>query len=243
MIRGLLPAVAGVLALIGLSGCASGPLALPRDAEARRTETERRLIELERQAVKARIEQERLERRVAELEALSRPSRPAAPPAAAPAARPPVVEAPVAAPLSVAAWVEEDDLADDPPPGAPAGTPQAVYEAALALHDGGRAGEAESAFRAFLAAHPSSDLADNAWFWIGESRLSRQDPLGAAEAYRQAIERYPQGNKVPDALLKLGHALDLAGDAGAARAVWQELVQRFPTTAAAESARGRLGRR
>jgi len=71
----------------------------------------------------------------------------------------------------------------------------------------------------------------------------RQDTAGAAQAYRAAIEKYPNGNKIPDALFKLGHCLALAGDEAGAAEVWRELVRRFPGTVAAERARDRLGAR
>ena len=54
------------------------------------------------------------------------------------------------------------------------------------------------------------------------------------------VERYPDGNKVPDALLKIGLGLENEGSAALAREVYDELVRPFPETAAAEAARPRL---
>jgi tol-pal system protein YbgF len=141
--------------------------------------------------------------------------------------------------------IEEADLELEPEPetgGAPDRAPDEAraYEQALGLLQGGEPAASEAALRAFLTAHPGSDLADNAWFWIGEARLGRGDAAGAASAYRTAVERYPDGNKIPDALLKLGDALVELGDGDAAQEVWRELVERFPSTASAEIARPRL---
>lgn len=115
-----------------------------------------------------------------------------------------------------------------------------AYERGLVLLRDGDPAAAEIALRAFLDGGASPDLGDNAWFWIGESRLARGDAAGAITAYRQCLELYPEGNKVPDAMLKLGQAFTETGDPGSAREVWSELVRRFPSTAAAESARSRL---
>ncbi|MGH7858522.1 MAG: tol-pal system protein YbgF, partial [Candidatus Binatia bacterium] len=114
------------------------------------------------------------------------------------------------------------------------------YEAALVALRDGRTEEAERELLAFAREEPTSDLADNAWFWLAESRLARGHTAGAIEAYRTAIDRYPEGNKIPDALFKLGVAFEAVGNGGAAREAWQELVRRFPTSAAAETAAERL---
>ncbi len=235
---------ASAFALLALlaSGCASLPFGGARDAESRRAQAEQRIFELERQAVKSRLEIERLERRVAELEARAGGAPAAAlsrPAAIAPAAPGAALEAPIA-PRPSAAAVEETELGDDEPGGVAPASEQEAYDRALALLRAGEPAAAESAFAAFLAAHGSSDLADNAGFWIGEARLARGDSAGAVAAYRDMVERYPGGNKVPDALYKLGHALALGGDLDGAGLIWRELAQRFPASVAAERALERL---
>lgn len=232
--------VLAVAALLLASGCASLPFVNRGGGEDREAELERRLIAIEKESTRSRIELERLRVRVAELEAARTApvARPAAPPPPAPAATSP------AAPAAPRESIEESELAE-PEPAQPLATPampvsadaSAAYEAALAKLQTGDAAGSESALAAFLAAHPGSELADNAWFWIGEARLVRQDVEGALTAFRTAVERYPDGNKTPDALFKLGHCLALQGQGGMAAEIWSELVRRFPETAAAERAR------
>jgi tol-pal system protein YbgF len=223
------------LLLIATAGCSAAPPFLDDD---RRERVERRLLELEREATRSRLEIERLQRRLAELEAEAGTAPAAASaPAPTPARR---LEEPASRPLAEA--IEESELADNLPPPTPAGS-DVSYEGALRMLRDGRTAEAESALLAFAAAEPTSDLADNAWFWIGESRLVRGDVDGALAAYRTTIDRYPEGNKVPDAMLKLGHALALSGQTATAREAWAELIRRFPQTAAAEAARERLAGR
>lgn len=234
-------AVAVVLATLALTACASAPAAEGGDRD-----TNRRLIDLERQAVRQRLEIERLERRVAALEARREaPEQPSAATTPRPAAAlaPTPAEPATAFPASPTPPIEEADLVDESPAvaaGPAADRPLERYEAALAQLRSGQTSEAESGFRALLESGIPPDLADNAWFWIGEARLGRGDAAGAASAYRTAIERYPDGNKIPDALLKLGDALVELGDGDAAQEVWRELVERFPSTASAEIARPRL---
>jgi len=220
-----------------VAGCASSA---PR-AAAGGASVDTRLLELERESTRARLEIERLQHRVAELEA-ERAARPAPVAAPAPAPRPaPGFEASDETASRSYAPIEESELGDEPAEGAP-GLPETErYEAALKLLRDGRTAEAESALSRFAADAPDSDLADNAWFWIGESRLARGDLAGALSAYRITIDRYPEGNKVPDAMLKLGTTLALDGNLESAREAWRELIRRFPDTVAAETARERLG--
>ena len=53
------------------------------------------------------------------------------------------------------------------------------------------------------------------------------------------MERYPDGNKVPDALLKGGQSLEALGDVEGARIAYAEVIKRFPGTAAAAVAEER----
>jgi tol-pal system protein YbgF len=237
-----LPAFALLLA-VSASGCASLPF-VRDDTESRRAEAERRIVELEKEATRSRIELERLRERLARLE--GRAGAPAGTAAAptAPVAAPvvPIREPESPAPSATDA-IEQSDLEVAAPtaPAAeiaapPSSAESAEYERALKLLREGDAAAAEQALATFVAARPDSELADNAWFWIGEARLVRQDVDGALAAYRTAVETHPTGNKTPDALFKIGHCLALQGDTARAGEVWSELARRFPQTAAAERA-------
>jgi tol-pal system protein YbgF len=219
------------------AGCSASPPWVSPDEHQRLA---RQLLELERRAAQSELEIERLKHRLGELAGPSSPVSPPAPAAPAPAfpAGVPLASEPSAiVPRPSAAEIEESELGDElaaPPEEA------SDYERGLVDLRDGRPGEAEIALARFAAENPDSDLADNAWFWIGESRLARGETATAIDAYRECLERYPDGNKVPDAMLKLGHAFALSGDRAAARETWSELVRRFPATAAAEAAQGRL---
>ena len=100
--------------------------------------------------------------------------------------------------------------------------------------------DAESSFQRFLQANPASELSDNAEFWIGESRYARGDLRGALAAFRETRQRYPRGNKVPDAMVKEGDCLKGLGDLDGARDMYQEVMRLFPDVAAAIIAEERL---
>lgn len=234
--------VRAALALCTLlaAGCSTMPqLVSSSDLEAR----DRRILELEREIGRARAEAATLRQRVTELERAAAESAPVETPES-PAVReadrePEPAPLPIAPDVAPRIAIEESNLAEATSVGAaPEGT--ARYEAALAALNAGRVEEAERELLRFAESSPDSDLADNAWFWLGESRAAHGDTAGAIEAYRTAVDRYPEGNKIPDALLKLGVALDVIGQRGAAREIWAELVRRFPTTAAADAAALRL---
>jgi tol-pal system protein YbgF len=148
-------------------------------------------------------------------------------PPARPAAAPSAAAVPPPAPSAIAA-------AGD---GAPVPREaQAVYDEAYTLYHQGKFPEAEARFEEFLAQAPKTELSDNAEYWIGAARFARSDFRGALAAFRRTVELYPDGNKVPDALYKMGQALEELAEPVVALAVYDELVRRFPDTAAASLA-------
>jgi tol-pal system protein YbgF len=95
-------------------------------------------------------------------------------------------------------------------------------------------------FRAFVAAHPQHEYADNAQYWLGEAYYDQADFATALAEFRAVLKRYPGGNKAPDALLKVGFCLTKLGDAGAASDVLGQVVEIYPKTDAARLAMKRL---
>lgn len=124
----------------------------------------------------------------------------------------------------------------------PAGSDQQNYEAALDLIEGRRYEEANRAFTAFLAAFATSPLADNAQYWLAETYYVRNQYADGLTAFRKLIESYPQSDKVPDALLKIGFCQAELGERAAARTSLQEVMRQFPGTTAARLASQRLDR-
>jgi tol-pal system protein YbgF len=66
---------------------------------------------------------------------------------------------------------------------------------------------AETAFDAFLKAHPNDDLTSNAKYWYGETFYVRGDYERSARVFAEGYQKYPRGPKAASNLLKLGMSL------------------------------------
>jgi tol-pal system protein YbgF len=124
----------------------------------------------------------------------------------------------------------------------PTGSDQQNYQAAMALIESRRYEDAGRAFTTFLESFPTSPLADNAQYWLAETYYVRGQYADGLPEFRALIERYPQSDKVADALLKVGYCQAELGDRNAARTSLQEVARQFPGTTAARLASQRLER-
>ena len=121
-----------------------------------------------------------------------------------------------------------------------AADPLKIYRQALEMLRAGQQALALTGFRRFLDGNPQHDYADNAQYWIGECYYDLRQWKTAEREFRKVVERYPRGNKVPDAMLKLGFTLQVLGDETGGRAVLESLARAFPKHEAARLAIDRL---
>jgi len=91
-----------------------------------------------------------------------------------------------------------------PPTGAGAAD-TVSYQAAFALLKNNQYDQATQAFQSFLSTYPTSPLADNAQYWLGEAQYVNRSFPEALAAFQKVVDKYPQSRKVPDALLKIGY--------------------------------------
>ena len=119
-------------------------------------------------------------------------------------------------------------------------TESETYDRALGYYRDDRYEEAMAGFKNFLTLYPTSDLADNAHFWIGECYRALTKYEEAILAYQKVINGYPKGNKVPSAMLQQALTFEKINDATTANLVFKKLVKNFPKTKEAEIARKRL---
>lgn len=117
---------------------------------------------------------------------------------------------------------------------------QAVYDRGYTLYHQGRYVDAETSFQQYLQSYPRTELTDNAQYWVGECRFARGDFRGALAAFQVTVDRFPDGNKIADAILKMGDAHQALGETERARERWEEVRRRFPGSAAAAVAEERL---
>lgn len=119
----------------------------------------------------------------------------------------------------------------------PQGSPEAQYEFAYgqllsAQREQGDFGRAEQALRAFIAANPSHRLAGNAQYWLGETYYVRRDYQNAAMTFAEGFQKYPNSEKAPDNLLKLGMSLGQLNQKPRACGTFGELEKRYPQASA-----------
>lgn len=119
-------------------------------------------------------------------------------------------------------------------------TESETYDRALGYYRDDRYEEAMAGFKNFLTLYPTSDLADNAHFWIGECYRALKKYEEAILAYQKVINGYPKGNKVPSAMLQQALTFEKINDTTTANLVFKKLVKNFPKTKEAEIARKRL---
>jgi tol-pal system protein YbgF len=116
----------------------------------------------------------------------------------------------------------------------------AEYRTAVELVRAGKTTDAVTALRTFLQKYPRHEYADNAQYWLGEAFYASKDYQHALVEFRATIETYPRGNKVPDALLKVGYCYAALGQTDKARAVLEQVVNLYPKTEPAALAAKRL---
>lgn len=134
------------------------------------------------------------------------------------------------------------------PPASGASAEVAAYEEGFRLYRTEKYADAIARFNDFLQNFPSSEYADNALIWLGECYLKQGDPASAAVAFEDVVKKYPNGNKVPDALYRQGIALleigTKTGKEGtfrpAARQIFQRIVEQYPESDRAAEARRQL---
>ncbi len=119
---------------------------------------------------------------------------------------------------------------------------EATYEHDFDLLKQGRYQEAITAFSAFLKRYPSSSLADNAQYWLGEAKYVTRDFKQALVEFQNVSANYPHSSKVPDADLKVGYCQYELEQWAAARKTLQAVAKNYPDTTAAKLASQRLDR-
>jgi len=94
----------------------------------------------------------------------------------------------------------------------PEGTPKEQYEFATSFLKVGDYNMAERAFREFVDNNPESEFSGNAQYWYAETFRIRQLYTDAASAYLEGYQKYPESEKAPINLLKLGVSLVQIGE-------------------------------
>jgi tol-pal system protein YbgF len=140
------------------------------------------------------------------------------------------------------------DVAATPPPGGASGQgdrttgsdPQALYNAAYNDYLKGNYDLALRGFQQYLNNYPSTSLAANATYWIGESYYRQKRYRQAIEQYDAVLNNYPRSDKTASALLKKGYAHLELGERAQGVVQLKHVLHQFPTSDEANLARQRL---
>jgi tol-pal system protein YbgF len=118
---------------------------------------------------------------------------------------------------------------------------QALYKRSYAALRAGDHAEAIAGLREFLRRFPAHDYADNAQYWLGEAYYDQKQYQRAIAEFRSVVTGYPRGNKVADALLKIGYSYAALGDRAKARDLLVQVTTLYPKSGPARLAAERLG--
>lgn len=110
-------------------------------------------------------------------------------------------------------------------------SPEEQYNTATRLLRQGDWAGAEATLKDFLQAYPDDSLAPNAHYWLGETYYVRAQYDLAASAFLEGYERYSDGPKAPDSLLKLGMSLLQLGEVKDACVTFATVVDRYGESA------------
>ena len=123
---------------------------------------------------------------------------------------------------------------------AQAPAPDVLYNNALRDYNGGKNDLALQEFSDYVKFYPNTDLAGNAYFYLGEIQFRQGNFQQAAQTYDQVLQNYPSGNKAASAELKKGFSLIELGKQDDGVSELRHLIQRYPHSPEALQARERL---
>ena len=110
------------------------------------------------------------------------------------------------------------------------------YRAALRLLRDRRFEEAGLALSKFVADNPDHALVDRATYWLAEVRYATRDYRAALSGFEDVLTRFPNSEKTPDALYKLGMCWRQLGSEERARSYFRRLREQYPNSGAASLA-------
>ena len=165
-----------------------------------------------------------LRRRVEELESLNRGRLPATPSGFAPSA--------------------PGGFASPAPGGVPTPLASATTTTAAELYRAGTENLQTKNFDAailsfydLIVTYPNHPLREGAQFLVADVFYMQKDFRSALAEFEALIATVPRGERVPDALLKIGQCQKSLGDAARAKRTWERVVKDHPASVAARQAR------
>ncbi len=103
-----------------------------------------------------------------------------------------------------------------------------IYTRGLEALRAGKSDEAEQNFNLILEKYPDNKLAGNAQYWLGEVYYNDKNFAKAAVAFGRGYDKYKNGSKGADCLLKLGISMEQLGKKDEACLAFVNLPTEFP---------------
>ena len=103
-----------------------------------------------------------------------------------------------------------------------------IYKQAMQDLNAGKNDLAAQQFTSLMTKFPEHKLAANAQYWLGEAYYAKKDYAKAAVAFGKGLEKYKDGNKGADSLLKLGMSMRELGKKEEACMAFKSLATEFP---------------
>ncbi|MDQ6996479.1 MAG: tetratricopeptide repeat protein [Mariprofundus sp.] len=117
-----------------------------------------------------------------------------------------------------------------------------AYTSAYLALKSGRYDEAANAFNKQLDLYPEGEYADQAWYWLGETRLAQNNNDRALNAFKYVADHYPNSVKHAAALFKLGQISEAQNKFQQSAIYYKRLIRDHADSSLAEQAREALGR-
>ena len=124
-----------------------------------------------------------------------------------------------------------------PPPGMQSET---LYTNAFRDYGSGNYDLAMQEFSDYVKYFPTTQLAPNAQYYVGDIYFRRKDYDNAIQAFDAVLEHFSDNNKTPDAHLMKGQSLLAEGKRDAAAREFRETISKYPDTDAAAKAKSLL---
>jgi len=128
---------------------------------------------------------------------------------------------------------QQKAMSDAPPP-------DVLYNNGVRDYNGNKNDLALQEFSDYIKFYPNTDLAGNAYFYLGELQFRQGNYQQAAQSYDTVLQNFPTGNKAASAQLKKGFALIELGKQDDGISELRHLIQRYPHSPEALQARERL---
>lgn len=119
-------------------------------------------------------------------------------------------------------------------------SPLVLYRTSLDAFNQGRYADAKAGLEKFVASGPAADYLDNAYFWLGECAYGEGRYGDALSLFQKVVSEYADGNKVPDALLKVALSYERLQQLDRTKEVLGQLAITYPSTDAARRATERM---